>query len=445
MKKNCKKGYGCGLSCISMSKICRKQFPEGVAYSLADRMLVRSMPVKEGRIASPVQKITTVNEFSDALDKVKEGYEREEKELFSKKFYAEEREKQAKEDYWRQLDGKDSEFLAFREAVAKAAGVEFLEGDINKSLQLLEDSQKEKFFQELERNYDKYLPPGSPIREKYESAKGNWDRTSEEVVSLQAKMDSAKAKYEKAVEDVYSRGDDITVLLYNKRSALRRWGNRSTTTIKTVKEFMKAGLTQEEAVAMAAWVSIGDYEALNKAIYAPEQLDPIVRRYVQRINEVIPQAVKKLPKGDRDEMMEVWRAREPDLADENKLYRPGVFRKDVFIPRNRVESFLRPYREAQGEVIEEKNHIGATNRKDLDYFRRDANVAFLIKAKDDGTGNGVALDRYKVYDPQAAAEGGGLLKNNVFEGEIFWAGGQKFRVLGVKEKNDKYEVNLEEI
>lgn len=34
MKRNCKKGYSCGKSCISLRKACRKEFPEGVAVQL---------------------------------------------------------------------------------------------------------------------------------------------------------------------------------------------------------------------------------------------------------------------------------------------------------------------------------------------------------------------------------------------------------------------------
>ena len=41
-KKVCTKGYSCGISCISVTKACRKEFPDGVAVMLDSRKILRA-------------------------------------------------------------------------------------------------------------------------------------------------------------------------------------------------------------------------------------------------------------------------------------------------------------------------------------------------------------------------------------------------------------------
>lgn len=43
-KRICTKGYSCGLSCISLSKACRKGFTEGIAVTLDNRLAVYNNP-----------------------------------------------------------------------------------------------------------------------------------------------------------------------------------------------------------------------------------------------------------------------------------------------------------------------------------------------------------------------------------------------------------------
>lgn len=51
VKKQCSVGYSCGKSCISLSKACRVSFPEGVAVSLENRTLERSLPIPSPPVA----------------------------------------------------------------------------------------------------------------------------------------------------------------------------------------------------------------------------------------------------------------------------------------------------------------------------------------------------------------------------------------------------------
>lgn len=46
-KPKCKRGYPCGKSCISLKKICRKEFPKGISSLLDSRVTVYSTLLRE--------------------------------------------------------------------------------------------------------------------------------------------------------------------------------------------------------------------------------------------------------------------------------------------------------------------------------------------------------------------------------------------------------------
>jgi len=52
-KRNCKKGYSCGASCISTRKACRKEFPDGISLSLDERAVMLAYPIS---VKSPADK-----------------------------------------------------------------------------------------------------------------------------------------------------------------------------------------------------------------------------------------------------------------------------------------------------------------------------------------------------------------------------------------------------
>ena len=45
-KKNCKKGYSCGRSCIAVSRACRKEFPNNVSVSLDKKTVIDNSKVE---------------------------------------------------------------------------------------------------------------------------------------------------------------------------------------------------------------------------------------------------------------------------------------------------------------------------------------------------------------------------------------------------------------
>lgn len=71
-KKNCQKGYSCGFTCISITKMCLKEFPEGVSVSLENRSVLRSYPIEP----KPKPKVQSSTE--DSLIQLKKKLKQEE-------------------------------------------------------------------------------------------------------------------------------------------------------------------------------------------------------------------------------------------------------------------------------------------------------------------------------------------------------------------------------
>jgi hypothetical protein len=63
-KKNCQKGYSCGYTCISVTKACLVEFPDGISVSLDNRSVMRSYPIEprdKGSAPDPKPKIEKVS------------------------------------------------------------------------------------------------------------------------------------------------------------------------------------------------------------------------------------------------------------------------------------------------------------------------------------------------------------------------------------------------
>jgi hypothetical protein len=252
------------------------------------------------------------------------------------------------------------------------------------------------------------------IDDRYKEAKKSYDSELEAV--------------NKKIKDLYGATDESIRNQRLDQLAYEKWGKPSNQQ-KKVERLEQAGLSREEAVAVAAWISLDDYAPLNRAYYNPKVFKDVEDLlYVQRTNDLIKQAVTKLPKANRDDMIKTWKSKS-FAANESNLYAKGWFRRGVSNIKD-IDAFLKPYRDGVGSIIEEPGHFAATSKKGLGFIT-DAEVIYKVKAKDDGTGNGISLDQYKNY---------------AWEGEIFWGQGQKFFVKHVKQlPSGKWEIAMEEV
>lgn len=241
---------------------------------------------------------------------------------------------------------------------------------------------------------------------------------------LLTKMETTLRDKDKQLKEELSKLDPETVDELGRYRAKKRWGEPEEQVPKVFRLKELGGLSDDEAVGMAAWVSYGDYGNLNKVVYAPDSLNPLEQLEARWANDQIAKAVAKLPKSDR----EVMEALKPSSSKGKWTPRGEYLRALDFSSQQELEAFVAPYKAAVGSTIQEQTHFAATAFSNHSFIEQ-GNLVFKVKAKDDGTGNSVTLDEYKNY---------------AYEAEVFWAAGQNFKVVGVKETNWGYEVELAE-
>ena len=365
MANKCTTGKSCGLSCISKKLKCIKVLNGEV------------QPLLEERSKTPYSI---------------EQFEKELKELNFEKpnTWNEERAYQnAAIDLYANLDEKEWDKV-FRDSKVKL-------GD--------ETGMAEYML----KNKDKYEPIPDELK-KFEEAKG--------------KLEALKRKGEEDIEKAYALYDKLSDKdkeNWAGERIVQRWGEDR----DKIERFMEDGLSEIEATAMAAWISWDDYSVLNLAIYNPQGINDYKELLVAReTNRLIGQAAEKLPKVKREDMLKV-----KENSDRGGTpLEPGKYQRGINVAPDQVQQILKKYQAAEGKVVTEEGNFAATNEKGLDFIGS-ANVRFDIQARDDGTGNAVALDKYK---------------NNFYEGEIFWAPGQKFKVVSAKAEPPGAVIKLEE-
>jgi hypothetical protein len=186
-------------------------------------------------------------------------------------------------------------------------------------------------------------------------------------------------------------------------------------------QLINAGADERDAAAITAWISFDGYHDINKYQYARHQVNPGRWDEMEYINKRIREAAKILPKASREALMKVSFYKEEEY---DKLHYPGnETRRGLTI--SDPEAFVKRYRDNIGGVIKETTNFAATARNDL-HFVENANVVYIIQ----GMSNAITLDQYKNYN---------------YEGEVFWANGQNFRVNGVRKEGDKYFIDLDEV
>lgn len=394
-KKKCLKGYSCGFSCISKFKGCRREFPEGISVTL-DTMEVLRSPKKDLSIMSFLGLISELDSGKNVIAGV----------------IASERRLNSAQALWSMWDGGIP--YEVKKQVIKDSDKKADEIKADEIVDLVDyyaanvDKYPHKPTEEQERNLNKFREAGATLRG----------------------IEKAKEEGVKKVFELWDRVSDKEAQEFASEKIKERWGSSKSQAEKT-KRFKAEGLTEMEATAMAAWISFEDYGDLNKSLYAPTEIEKATDLVVLReTNKLIAQATKKLPKANRKDMLSLWQSRKNGVEAEKLSYRKGSFRRGLKLPKNLVADLVSSYEASIGKEIREKTHFAATSRKEL-VFLRNANIVFDIKAKDDGKGNSVALDKYKNYN---------------YEGEVFWPAGQKFKVLGVnRTKSGKATIRLEEV
>jgi hypothetical protein len=393
--KNCEVGYSCGLTCISVYKVCWKEFPEGLSVTLDNHLAVYALPQRDvGKAADvlykKIEELTNYNNFfkpkwSNLVDEIVTL----EFDLKRKKSLMARKEKEIRSDLGLNRFGK-------------------LQG---------EDQQR----------VDKALGENS----KYQEFKKSYEDVKERIDGLKEKKRQAAREVEEKIKNLPEYKDAEVREAAAIRRAWERYGTDKNQAKKIEAMVQNTKLTREEALAVAAWISIDDYSDLNKILY--DKYDIVPRDYgaLEYVNKVLPRALAKLPKADRDDMIELYADREGLDYDEAEadMLPPGRFERGLKM--DDPATFVRRYERQMGDIIEEQTNFAATNLGGTE-FVENANVIYRIRANDMGEGNGVALDAYKNY---------------AFEGEIFWAAGQKFKVLGTSQSDtdDKFFIDLEEV
>lgn len=183
-----------------------------------------------------------------------------------------------------------------------------------------------------------------------------------------------------------------------------------------IKKFMADGLTEEEAMGVALWISFSnDYTHMNRVIYNPESIGEPMTKFDKlgfTANYYAFEGLSKLPKFDENEVKSLGKERGHN-AEEFLPSRKTT--RALGIPMENLDNFLEKYK--KGEVITENTFFATSVLKDNPF---ESNFTYNITMKKEGT-NGVSLDKYK---------------NKVFEGEVIFPPGQKFKVKKIK-KSDR--------
>lgn len=279
----------------------------------------------------------------------------------------------------------------------------------------LEEEERDKVFGENKELYEKLekaqkklgdkTAEGEAIRRKYQEELFELDRNR--VAKLPETSEERAQRIEKAIID--------------------RWAKRSGQ-VEKFERFKEQGLSDVEAAALAGWISGGDYFDFNAAIYdkfAIPNITPEKLEYIEEANSAIKRGLAKLPKVDREKMLE--EAGKKGYRAEDFL-EEGKYQRGIYIEGD-PDVFLAKYRAAIGKSIIEEAHMAATGLKELGFIRR-ANIIYRINGRDSGGGNAVAMDEFK---------------NANYEGEILYPAGQRFRVDNVTQGGDgKYYIDITE-
>lgn len=408
--KKCKVGYSCGSSCIQVTKACLKEFPEGVSVALDNRQVIYAKKIKEKEIttAKPTAKTT----FSEAeLKEYQKGAEAVSKKYRSKLKSLNDRQQSFQDQFDKSVSQMQSRELYLDFEGREALGLP--------KYGVLDPEDRAKADIELEK------------RKAKDSDYQRYFKNQGKAAAKLAEINKAKRGIAKQMESEFSKlpGYDNPALRAEdgRRLMLQRWGEGENQRPK-INKFKENGLSEEEATAMAAWISFGDYSDINKAIYDRNGVsDPRYWDALDQVNALIPKAVAKLPKSNREDMLNQQRENLGWDDVEEDFLPPGQFQRGISVAD--PEAFIANFAQAKGQIIRHDTHVAATNLTDLD-FVESANVVYRIKGKDDGTGKSIAMDEYKNFG---------------FEGEVFWPAGAEFAVLeAAKGPDGKYYIDLEE-
>jgi lambda family phage portal protein len=188
--------------------------------------------------------------------------------------------------------------------------------------------------------------------------------------------------------------------------------------VSKVAKLQKDGLTPVEAAAFEGYIG-GSYKEMNSALYNSKierETSPSDWEDQMLVNKAALSAMKKIPPTTE---ADIQKTIETLAGGDSQGYKPGDYMiRHENIPN--LESYLAKHREAMesGKPLIKEQFLSTTFKQDgLIGFSADANVEVRIKAKLDGTGNSVLVDKYK---------------NKAFESEVLFKPMTSFKITSVE-------------
>lgn len=258
----------------------------------------------------------------------------------------------------------------------------------------------------------------------YGPSKQAIERAKIRIKEAEIQMREASRKYKELEDEVNAKYDKEIVEASFRRKLEEKWEDHP----KIERIVDDLGIKREQAMGIAAWIEEADYEDVNRYLYDKELVSPDRWKEMEFYNKSIQDNIDKYHRANPDKMGELFQNRKKGFV--NKSYE-DVHLEDARLAQRGLSlpnptAFVQRYRDNIGGTIKEPTNFAATKLKDLDFIN-DGNIIYNIKMKDNTDGR--VVDQYKNY---------------AYEGEVFWAAGQNFRVNGVREENGKYYIDLEE-
>jgi lambda family phage portal protein len=239
----------------------------------------------------------------------------------------------------------------------------------------------------------------------------------------------AKAKIDPNLHEFYDfmQGDQALTKAEEKL-VLQEVGVLNKYQESKVQKLQKDGITLAEAAAFENYIG-SEYSEMNKALYSSKieaEINNDAWQSQMLVNKAAASAMKKMPPTTEAAIQDVIN----DLAVGNDQgYKPGNYMiRHENIPN--LQAYLTKHREAleSGEPLIKEQFLSTTFAQEgLGYFKNKSNVEVRIKAKLDGTGNSVLVDKYK---------------NTAFESEVLFKPMTAFKVTKVDYQPEQ-EITME--
>lgn len=180
----------------------------------------------------------------------------------------------------------------------------------------------------------------------------------------------------------------------------------------------KYGLDEDEAIAVATWIS-DDYSIFNEPALKNKKPKKDVQEKINNLNRALESG--KLPSYSIDNMLKLAGEISPESA--NIIRNDGLLVRGLDLSAAKAKKVFLSYKEKIGDTVTDNTFFASTALKDgeLPFIQEDK---FLIYVKPKENGNGKLVD----YG-----------KNELFEGEVLYKQNTNFKVLSVNTEKLNYE------